>query len=361
MSGGQAIAEWVLGEPVRASVKADDLAPYIDSIGAFLEEDDTPTRYLFPGLLPESVIMLLHGDPRARKSLAAFELALSAATGTAPFGLPRFEPAEPVGVLYVQEEDPRSLTRPRLRELVRDRCGDSRPETLHVAVRRGINLDDPLWVERVIADLGRLQAKLLVLDAARRLFETTDEGPAKVRAATAVLRSIVTRAGVTIVIVHHDTKPPQSGQDQRRRSQRASGGDWFAASECPVHVERIGERETLMFPQDYKFSSDPEPFTFTCRTEGEYITRLVGADTDTEHAERAGVRGKVLDWLRTNGPATKTDMKKAGLGRWDTIEVALEHWQKAGKVDAGPGRKAGSLRYFVIVPGSGDGSQAVTR
>src|SRR4029453_10187611 len=105
-----------------------------------------------------------------------------------------------------------------------------------------------LWVERIIADLGRLNVKLLVLDAARRLFEQTDEGPAKVRAATSVLRSIVTRAGVTIVVVHHDTKPPQNGQDQRRRSQRASGGDWFAACECPVPEGRECHPAPLAIP-----------------------------------------------------------------------------------------------------------------
>src|SRR6266850_355174 len=79
---------------------------YIEPIAAFLDATDEPARYLFPELLPEGVIMLVHGEPRARKSLAAFELALAGATGSAPFGLPRFEPAEAFGVLYVQEEDP---------------------------------------------------------------------------------------------------------------------------------------------------------------------------------------------------------------------------------------------------------------
>src|SRR5262249_34737898 len=161
------------------------------------------------------------------------------------------------------------------------------------AVRRGVDLDDPAWVARVIADLQRLGAKVLVLDAARRLSAKTDEGPAKVRELVAVLRMIVTRAGVTIVIVHHDIKPPLNGQDQRRRSQRASGGDWFAACECPVHIEKIGG-ESLVFPEDYKFTSDPAPFIFTCEIQNGLITRLVGIDTDTEHAERAGIRGKVL-------------------------------------------------------------------
>jgi hypothetical protein len=87
------------------------------------------------------------------------------------------------------------------------------------------------------------------------------------------------------------------------------------------------------------------------------ITRLVGVDTTSEAAQRAGVRGKVLEWLRTNGSATKTTMKKAGLAQWPAIEAALEVLIKEGKVDAGPGRKAGSLRYFIIGEPSTDGSR----
>jgi hypothetical protein len=355
------VSEFSLDQAVTVLTNGHDLAgDYLQPIGTFIDEEDPDLEWIFPDLLPCGVLMLKHGDPRARKSLAAFELGFSAATGTAPFGLERFKPSSPAPVIYVQEEDPRSLTRPRLRALVRERCGDEPPANLHVSVRRGISLDDPVWVERLIADATRLGAKLLILDAARRLSALTDEGPAKVRELTAVLRSIINRAGVSIVIVHHDVKPLQTGaQDPRRRGQRASGGDWFAASECPVHVERLNDRESLVFPQDYKFAADPAPFTFTCEIRDRLIVRLVGVDTSTHDAEHVGTRGKVCDWLKANGPATKTDMKRAGLGRWETIESALEHLQKAGEVDSGPGRKAGSLRYFVVgqsSPRSGDDS-----
>jgi hypothetical protein len=124
-----------------------------------------------------------------------------------------------------------------------------------------------------------------------------------------------------------------------------------------VHVEKIGARESLCFPEDYKFSADPAPFTFTCEAVSGLITHLVGTDTDTEHAERAGVRGKVFDWLRAHGPAARTAMKKAGLARWDAIEAALDVLLKEGKIDAAPGRQKGSQHYFIpAVPENGDGS-----
>jgi AAA domain len=230
------------------------------------------------------------------------------------------------------------------------------PDRLHVAVRRGVDLDDLAWVERLIADLHRLGAKLLVLDAARRLSAKTDEGPTKVREFVAVLRRIIVATGVTIVIVHHDIKPPQTGQDQRRRSQRASGGDWFAACERPVHIEKIGARESLVFPEDYKFIGDPAPFTFSCETAGGLITRLVGLDTTTEHAERAGIRGKVLDWLRANGPASRTAMQKAGLARWKPLSTCSRRCSRKGRSTPRPdAKRTHSATSSSAPPGSAGG------
>lgn len=331
------------------TAEPDGLTPYLEPLAAFLAEEDPPQSVIFPELLPSGVIALLHGEPRARKSLAAFELALAAATGSAPFGIERFVPAAPIPVLYIQEEDPRNLTRPRLRRLVAERCGADPPTTMHVSVRRGVDLDDPAWVKRLVADLTRLGVKLLVLDAARRFSIKTDEGPAKVRELIAVLRSIVTTTGVSIAIVHHDVKPPTSGQDLRRRGQRASGGDWFAGCECPIHIERVNAGESLVFPQDYKFSADPVPFTFTIQLDGRLIKRLVGRDTTVQGAETAGARGKLLDWLRVNTLSSKTTMKKAGFA-WDTIGPVLEALMLEGLIDATPGERKNSLRYFVVGP-----------
>ena len=358
-SHGEDVSDWLdaghtpdeLRDVLAAATAApapDVASDYIESVASFLAGADAPTAYVFPELLPCGVILLLHGEPRARKSLVAFELALAAATSTAPFGLARFRPTGgPLRVLYVQEEDPRDLTKTRLRRLIADRCGASPPSTLSVAVRRGLDLDDEACVTRLLADLERLDIKLLVLDAARRLSAKTDEGPSKVRELIAVLRTIVS-AGVTVVIVHHDVKPPQNGQDLRRRSQRASGGDWFAGCECPVHVERVDGRESLVFPEDYKFAADPAPFTFIHNIEGGLITRLIGTDTNRDHAAQAGRRARVVEWLRANPYATKTTMQQARLGRWDVLSTDLDALSKSGVVDAAPGRKAGSWRYYVV-------------
>jgi len=219
-----------------------------------------------------------------------------------------------------------------------------------VSIRRGVNLDDPEWVARLIADLRTGDCALLVLDAARRLSAKADEGPGKVAELIRALRRIITEAGVSIVMVHHDVKPARDGQDTRALGHRASGGDWFAASECPVHVEKLNGRESLLRPQDYKFTQDPAPFVLTCEFSpgAKLIRKLTGTDTTTEAAATAGLRGQLVDWLRAHPNSTQSAMKKAGLGRWDTIGPVLDALTKENIIDAVPGTRANSWRYFIV-------------
>lgn len=319
---------------------------YIETVGEFLNARDPLQRYIVNELVPAETLVLIHGEPRSRKSLAAFELALSAATGTPAFGLARLAAEAPVEVLWVQEEDPRGPTRLRVKRLVRERCGASVPERLHVSVRRGVNLDDPAWVAALISDCRRLGIKLLVLDAMRRLAACVDEGPAKVRLVTAVLRQLISEAALTIIAVHHDVKPSREGADPRRRGHRASGGDWFAVSECPIHVEQAGRGESLVYPQDYKFSADPAPFTFRCEYDGHLICRLVGLDTTTEGAEQAGDRGSLVEWLRTHGPSSKRALKGGLAVGWEKLNKLIESLEREGVLDSTPGPR-NSILYFV--------------
>jgi AAA domain/DnaB-like helicase N terminal domain len=332
----------------RIDPAATAAAPaYVQSAADFLGESEQTPPWIFPGLLPQGVLMLLHGEPRARKSLVALELALAAHSGTAPFGIGPWIPAGPLSVLYVQEEDPRDLTRLRLRRLLAERGGAADPSTLWMAVRVGLSLDDPEWIRRLLHELHARQIRLLVLDAARRLSAHTDEGPTQVRTVMGVLRRLIAETGVSIVIVHHDIKPPVQGPDLRRRGQRASGGDWFAGAECPVHVERLTTRESLFFPEDFKFGPDPPAVSIELVLDGPYVAQLRGTLLGEGQAEQAGVRGRLLDWLRRHGPASRTQLRQAGF-RWDTSGPLLEELMREQLVDAAPGRNNGTFRYFAV-------------
>ncbi len=80
----------------------------------------------------------------------------------------------------------------------------------------------------------------------------------------------------------------------------------------------------------------------------------MGLDTTSQHAETAGARGKLFAWLRVNGPAPRTAIRRAGFS-WETIATLLDDLMRAGHVDAHPGRRKDSLVYFVP-KNAGDGS-----
>jgi len=230
----------------------------------FLSSIDPPIDYLISELLPAGVIALIHGEPRTLKTWGALDIALAAATGTPAFGLDRFSVLQSIRVLYSSQEDSAHLVRQRANALLRGR-GIVCPEGLMFAVHAGINLESAQWQETLITDVQRHGVRLVILDPIRRYSINVDKGPAEVRALTAYLRRLCVETGATVLLVHHDVKPPATSTDNRRRGHRASGGDWFAAAECPISFEIAGESQTVAYPESYKLSSDPDPFTFQLR------------------------------------------------------------------------------------------------
>src|SRR5262249_34692312 len=112
----------------------EDDSTYIEFAPEFLSRDDPQREYLVPELAPAGVMTLFHGDPRARKSWAALDMAVAMATGTPAFGLERFTPAKPINVLYTSQEDSPFDVRLRAKALLKGRGIEQFPETLAFSV-----------------------------------------------------------------------------------------------------------------------------------------------------------------------------------------------------------------------------------
>jgi hypothetical protein len=318
-------------------------APYIEFAPTFLAIEDPPIRYLVSDLLPEGVLALLHGEPRSRKTWAALDLAIALATGTPFAGIERFHVAQPVPVLYSSQEDSAYWVRLRAKALLRGRGIERWPETLAFSVHRGINLESSDWHELLLRDVSRYGFRFVCLDPIRRFALNVDKGPAEVRAITAYLRRLATETNAAIGLVHHDVKPPASGKDERRRSHRASGGDWFAACECPVHFEAAGDT-TLVRPEDFKVSADPEPFSYRLETDdlkNPTISKLIGESTSAEDAEDLGKEQAILALLAEQKRASTNGIRKGiRCGREETASL-LERMARKGALDrteGGPGK-----------------------
>jgi putative DNA primase/helicase len=319
---------------------------YIEFAPQFLAVEDPPIRYLITELLPQEVIALTHGEPRTRKSWAALDIAIALTTGRPAFGLERFSVSEPLPVLYLSQEDGARPVRARMKRLLRG-YELGLPEKLAFAIHKGIDLDNLEWRQRLIKDVRTHGFRLVVFDPIRRFSINADKGPTEVRNITAFLRQLVAETGTSVIINHHDVKPGDK-PDTRRRSHKASGGDWFAASECPIAFEPAGENCSLIIPEDYKFSIDPKPFTFRLEEDPERTwARLIGADASVEQAADIATHEKVMAYLIEHNGASTSSVARGCHIRKEDATTALDKLSLLGKVDSVVGGKGRATTWFL--------------
>lgn len=321
--------------------------PWLISAGEFLAVPDAPLHYVVGELVPAGCLSLWHGEPRVRKSWAALELVIAATTGTPAFGLERFAVAEAAPALYCSQEDSAPRVRERLRRLLAGRSVTGAPEGLHVSVHAGIDLEAVEWQEAMLRDVGARRVRLVALDPIRRFSPNVDKGPAEVWAVTGFLRRLAAETGAAVVVAHHDVKPPRDGKDTRRRAHRASGGDWFAASDCPVSLEAAGS-VTAVYPEDFKHGQDPRPFRFRIAETDCNGLRLVGEDLEHgTNAQDLALEERILDFLRDHPGSSGRKVEQAGKGTSNAaVREALESLLTEGKVDRTEGPRR-SWQWFV--------------
>lgn len=325
---------------------------YIEFAPVFLAVEDPPTRYLINELLPEAVISLDHGEPRTRKTWAALGMAMAAATGIPAFGMDRFTVPQAVPVLYSSQEDAAPLVRLRARALLKGIGIDRYPETLAFAVHKGIDLGSHEWHEALIRDVLKYGFRLVIFDPIRRYSPDVDKGPAEVHKVTAYLRRLAVETGAAVKIVHHDVKPKADGRDDRRRSHKASGGDWFAAAECPVSYELAGQDSTLVIPEDFKISRDPEPFSFRLETDDDRnptIARLLGETSSAEDSKILAMQQKILGYLAEHpGGGSGSAIAKSIRIRKEDVLAGLNVMLKSEEVDCFGGGGNGKRQTWFL-------------
>lgn len=343
-------------EPVTGAAPTAGPRAWIEPARDFLAAEDPPEVFLVEELLPAGVLCLVHGEPRARKSWFALELAVAIASGTPAFGLARFSVREPAAVLYSSQEDARPRVRKRAQRFLRGR-GLANPPGLYFSVHADINLEDEAWQQTMIQGCQERGIKAVILDPIRRYSPNVDKGPAEVRAVTQFLRRLAIEAECTVVIVHHDVKPGKD-EDTRRRGHRASGGDWFAASEAPIHLEPAGRDASLVVPEDYKFSEDPKPFVFRIEGTSEAPTvRLVAESASAADAKALVDEEKVLAYLAEHpGVPTNALRKAVRLGK-DTLPEVLASLERSGQVDSCAGPRKSTLWFLASDRGRFEGRE----
>ena len=326
---------------------------YIEFAPQFLAVEDLPERFLVEELLPEGITALFHGEPRLKKSWACLEIAIACATGKPAFGLERFAVPQAVPVLYSSQEDGDRRVRERVKRLLSGKGIGCFPDRLAFSVHKGISLDNLDWQDTLLRNVAKHGFKLVIFDPIRRYTQYADKGPAEVNVVTSFLRQLSVECGTSVLINHHDIKPPTFYKDNRRSGHRASGGDWFAASDCPVGFTARGGGSVLVTPEDYKFSEDPEPFTFGIEEdEGKTWARLVGNNVGLDDIQDGAVENfgaRVVDFLKRNPKSSGNEVAAQCHMNRDMTREVLGFLKMQGKADFEKGPRNSQL-WFLIDP-----------
>jgi len=253
--------------------------------------------WLVDDLIPGDGTAMLHSQPREYKTLIAQALAVAITTGTPAFGMDRLRVTEAAPVLYATEEDSWYRVTQRLGQLLAGYGLDPPPGFLHVSAGTGLDLDSVEWQERIIATTREEGYRLVVLDPLRSVTEAADQGPRELKPFACFLRRFIRETAAVVLIVHHDTKPSMTNQDQRPRPQRASGGGIFSIADSPIHVERIDETRRMLVPCAYKFAADPRGVTVRLE-HGPGWLRVAGEEATASTPNDAAVDIRILEFLK---------------------------------------------------------------
>ncbi len=158
------------------------------------------------------------------KSLCAQTIGLDLALGRAPLSNPRFAVKSAVPVAYFTNEDRERLFHARMRWLTMNTGPVS---GFYPFIRSGITFDTPAGRDSIISTIKSCGARVVVFDPGRSFSALFDKGPADLSPVTDFLRRIQNETcAKSILIVHHDVKPPSCSLKWRTTSTRAASRPW---------------------------------------------------------------------------------------------------------------------------------------
>lgn len=230
---------------------------------------DTPDEvWIVDKLIPQG-ITLLTGAPRSFKTFIMQDLALAVIQGK-PF-LGHFETTQ-TNILIIDEENNKTLAKKRFGSL-----GAPAGLKIHISSLRNIKIDKPECMEETLEYCKENDISLVIIDSLVRMHSADENSASGMSQALQGLK-ILTRAGISIILIHHHRKQ-QAGARLGFESVRGSS-DIFAFVDCHIGVDRNEKKLTLI--QD-KLRTDEEmkPFSVDMISENNTVRFVYAGDTDT--------------------------------------------------------------------------------
>jgi hypothetical protein len=251
-----------------------------------LSKQFPPTQWLVDGLIPKASVVAIAGEPKAKKTWAAMEIALAVASGRKAFG--EFRTRAPADVFMVLVESNEVECQARLRSIMKGAGGgNDLGGRLTIAALQGLNLTDPNALALLVAKIRTMAPKgigLLFLDPLRDLHLEEEKDSGGMSQVMGALRALRTVLDCSVVFIHHMSKKPDGASGSSRRSgQRMRGSGVIHASiDAGLYMEEAkgGDGEA-----SFRLSVESE--TRNGRAAGRFILGLDIEDDDQRLAVSA--------------------------------------------------------------------------
>jgi len=242
-------------------------------------EGDDIVQWTIDQLLTAEAIGFIAAEPKTLKTWVSIELALAVAADVRAFG--RFGAGILGPVLMVQEESRSADFARRVRWLARGHDLDpSALSMLHVASQRGLLLDDPGWQLRLVSEIRRLDAAMVVLDPLSRMHSADEDRAREMRPILRFLRRLQAEHGCTVVVVHHWSKPREGVRT--RLGQRLRGtGDMYAVLDSALYLEAKPGAGVVGVQVEHREAPWTDPFTLRLEQDPETGSARLLAETGT--------------------------------------------------------------------------------
>jgi hypothetical protein len=188
-----------------------------------VREPLTNPLWLVNGLLPESGVCVIAGEPKATKTWSALEIGMALATATPAFGEYEVQAHKNVAV-FLAEDGKRSI-KARIAALADSRHMDQcqAVERMYFICRGQLNILEASEIVglvdacKTIPDLG-----LLIMDPLRDLHCVDENDSTSMAKVTHALRAIRDEIGCAVLFVHHSAKSSKD-TESRRPGQKMRG------------------------------------------------------------------------------------------------------------------------------------------
>ena len=170
---------------------------------AMNDKTPPPPQIIDKGILPYDSILLLHGSPKAGKSILACNFALSLSAGINWFD---FEIKRPYKTLVIQAEVNYFEERERFRVMLRGGEYDNSLDNMEFSDGQGIDLLSDAGIKFINEKLVEYRPELVIIDPLKDYHTKDENSNTDMAVFMQRLRHLVNAFHISIILVHHSKK-----------------------------------------------------------------------------------------------------------------------------------------------------------